>query len=107
MYDPIESYFIKKLLQAKIKVVVAAGNDGFDLDKECKAFPACANKGLIVVGALDMKCRNRSPMSNYGKIVKHWQRGEKVEGGGIFHTGTSQATAVETAKQAKTLLKHP
>lgn len=74
--------------------IAAAGNNSLNMirPKMC-FFPACYNlKNVISVGALS-KNGSRSRMSNYGSLVKAWERGEFTE-----MSGTSMATAVHTGK---------
>lgn len=77
--------------------IIAAGNDGVDLDESprCPASYGCAN--MLVVGSY------HSAFSNYGKVVTAWENGEDVlstlPNGETGHkTGTSQATAIRTGK---------
>ena len=56
-FNESEFLVIKKALDKKIKVVVAAGNGdeagvGVDLDKKCNYYPACYDKRIISVGNL-------------------------------------------------------
>lgn len=105
VYDREEASLIKEALDRGIKIVVAAGNNGANLDNNCSYYPACYDKRLIVVGNLT-KAGLRSPSSNYGSIVKVWEVGTDVESNlpngniGVM-TGTSQATAVHTGKLLK------
>lgn len=84
-------------------VLVAAGNDGKDLNVT-SFYPASYNlANIIPVGALDHKGKDRLKSSNYGKIVLTWEIGENVKstfpnGFSGYMTGTSQATAVATGK---------
>ena len=64
--NPIKQEYkaIKIALKENIKVVVAAGNDKKNLNKECSVWPACfkfANPGFYVAG---------SRRSNYGSFVR-------------------------------------
>lgn len=117
----VEQKLLVKAMDQGITVVVAAGNDGKDLDKSCSFYPACYNDNrIVVVGSLlkdanhgcypgDKRPRKtinyprRAPSSNYGKKVTHWEVGIGCEsdapGGGMKEmSGTSQATAVITGK---------
>lgn len=98
-----EYILIKGLVDKKIKFVSAAGNLNQDLDKKCSAWPACIS-GVISVGNLN-KDGSRHKTSNYGKIVSKWNIGTNICSNHICMTGSSQATAVETAKQAIKLYK--
>lgn len=96
-----EKVIIKGLLAQDVKFVCAAGNDAKDLEKNCDYYPACYS-GVVPVGNLQQDGRP-AKTSNYGKPVKFWEVGTNVCGGGVCLTGTSQATAVHTAKVAREL----
>lgn len=94
----LEYLSIEKALRLGIKVSVAAGNDGKDLDKKCYYYPACYDfkvqkENFRVVGS------KGSRFSNRGKIVKFWEDGNDV--GVPLMSGTSQATAIQTGKWVK------
>lgn len=100
-----ERLSIRRALIKNIKVVVAAGNENSDLDKECNYFPACYDNRIVVVGNLKVRAdyRNldndwkflaimagqasklgtleteRSPSSNYGKRVTRWEVGTNLK----------------------------
>jgi subtilisin family serine protease len=118
-----EHQLIVEALNKGITVVVAAGNESSDLDKECDYYPACYNdKRLVVVGNLlrdsEHKCYPdeapltsdktkryplKAPSSNYGKRVNRWEVGtscnsDAPDGKMARMSGTSQATAVATGK---------
>jgi len=104
--NPQEEALIKEALDKGITVVVAAGNEDADLNKECNYFPACYDKRLVVVGNLQenkawVELANdpawtqlaqlagygdklgkvetsRSPSSNYGDVVNRWEVGTDV-----------------------------
>lgn len=99
-----ETTLVEKALDRGIRLVVAAGNDGADLDKSCVYFPACDDSRIDVVGAVDHQ-GNRMWFSNYGSRVKHWMIGQQVYGGGHIFSGTSQATALYTSKLAKEIVR--
>lgn len=101
--DNDEEYAVNLALNNNIKLIVSAGNDGHNLDSSCNYFPACYNSRVQVVGSIQ-KNGNLSKFSNFGGVVKYWQHGEKVEGGGVTMSGTSQATAIQTAMEAKRML---
>lgn len=94
---------LKILKNSKSTFIVAAGNQNIDLDVSC-SYPACYNlPNMIVVGALKKDGSGKAACSNYGKLVKVWEIGEKVIStlpGGTTGplTGTSMATAVHTGK---------
>lgn len=117
---------IKKSLDRKATVVVAAGNEKNNLDEVCNYYPACYDKRIVMVGNLfktvipswvrdlsylktvaDMiagtPTLQKAPSSNYGKRVTRWEIGTDVEsvlpnGKHGKLTGTSQATGVATGK---------
>ncbi|CAM6003938.1 unnamed protein product [Sphagnum balticum] len=96
-----ERIAIMRALKKKIRVVVAAGNEGDDLDKKCNYFPACYDNRIVTVGNLQDVELSRSPSSDYGNYVKRWEVGTNVlstlPGGRTgTMTGTSQAAAVAT-----------
>lgn len=87
-----------------VKIVAAAGNDGFNLTiKNCKAFPACYTDipNLIIVGNLKDK-NNLNKTSNYGIFVDQYEIGKSCSSG-VCMEGTSQATALYTSRLAKTI----
>ena len=91
-----------------IKLVVSAGNERHNLDKDCNFFPACYNvSGMAVIGnGVSMKKRNKT--SNYGNKVTQWEDGTDVLAnagiyGNVKMTGTSQAAAIVSAKYIKEL----
>lgn len=85
--------------------IVAAGNEGHDLDRECDQYPVCYSRQLdnvISVGSTESN-GVKAPLSNYGRAVETWEVGVNVEGykpkgGTIRYSGTSQATAAHTGK---------
>lgn len=106
-HDKEERNLFKKLGKKGVITVVAAGNNGKDLGKCKKIYPACYNtKNMFIVGGLDNKGQ-KSIMSNYSKLSNfRWELGEKVAAIGKnntyeFHWGTSEATAIHTNKLLK------
>lgn len=101
--DPIEQKLTKKILDKNIIMVVAAGNEGSNLDKNCNYYPACYDKRIVVVGNQNF-ISNRS---NYGSIVDDY-----VNGNNVMclvdrpFTGTSQATAIKSGLIIKQLSKN-
>ncbi len=95
---------IVSLLKKGIKIFVAAGNDGENLNKDCYYYPACYKiKRLEVVANKDLTGK-RVSSSNYGKVVTRWEVGVDIVqdtgyNGPRALTGTSQATAIATAKE--------
>jgi len=70
---------IKDLQNAGIIVLIAAGNDGQDLDTTFEAWPAESSE--YAVGAIHYDGR-RAAYSNYGSRVKFYGFGHKVMGAG-------------------------
>lgn len=92
---PEERALLKTLLDQGKVIVVAAGNDGINMDYTgCIIFPACSDPRLIVVG-------NMSKLSNRGKVVDAVLPGVKVYGAGVLLTGTSQAAAIMSGQIAR------
>ncbi len=103
-YSEREKKLIKKMLNKGIILVMAAGNNGSNLDFFCGYYPACYDDRIAVVGGLDRDLK-RAVFSNYGKVVQFWDIGEKVSAGGYTLSGTSQATAKVTARFVKYITK--
>lgn len=99
----IEKIIISGLIESGVKVISAAGNDGKDLDKNCYYYPACY-AGVISVGNMATQGK-RNPTSNYGSRVTTWEMGTYQCAGGRCMTGSSQATAIHTAKVVKSISK--
>ena len=98
-----ETEYILKALAKGITVVVAAGNNGNDLARNCNYFPACAvkDKNFYVVGSTYPNGQ-RLPTSNYNGPVSNWEVGFMQEGpDGKRMSGTSQATAIFSGKLLK------
>lgn len=71
----------------QITFIVAAGNDGVNLDYSPR-YPASYNhKNIVVVGALNFD-GTRHRISNYGKVVTAWEK----------EVATSFSTAIKTGK---------
>lgn len=89
--------------------VVAAGNDGLNLDiPGDQIYPACYGlKNELVVGNVD-KNHDRVPSSNYGKVVNMVEMGDHVVVPTVHSyglvTGTSASTAIVTGKLIRQLL---
>jgi subtilisin family serine protease len=104
-----EYEILKKISDAGIKIVTAAGNNGQDLST-FDYFPAKYNlPNLIVVGNLE-KNGKRNLTSNYGLKGMVWEVGTKVwstlpDNSGGFMSGTSQATARYTNKLLRQMCK--
>lgn len=99
----VESLILSQMITLGTVVVAAAGNDRKDLDKKCNYYPACADSRIVTVGCLQTNLRAKCPFTNYGKYVKVWELGEDVLAGGVKMSGTSQATAIATAKIVRRL----
>lgn len=100
---------IERALDSGIKVVVAAGNEHDDLDKDCNYFPACYDTRIILVGNLENN-QTLASSSNYGNRITRWEIGQYVmstlPGGHTgYMSGTSQATAVATGKLVRNALR--
>ena len=83
--------------------VLAAGNDGLNIDPPGGYYPAsCGSSNIVAVGSID-KYGKRDLWSNYGKTVTAWENGMHVistlpnDKMGTM-SGTSQATAIRTGK---------
>lgn len=96
-YSKLEEIVIKNVLKKGIKVAVASGNNGSNLDFKCNFFPACLkmnNKNFHVVGGLTEQ-KNKMSYSNYGSVVTDWALGVNVKDqNDVPLSGTSQATAI-------------
>ena len=104
-----EKDVIKDILDSnKTFVVVAAGNEGKNLEKDCNYYPACyfSNEymNFHVAGALDKGVK--AWFSNYGTPpVTDWEQGINIAGprGRLIMRGTSQSTALISNKILKSL----
>lgn len=103
-----EKQAIKELLQRGVKIFVAAGNEGKNLDKTCNYYPACYHlNGLNVIGNI-YKNGYIVETSNYNGPTTEYENGVNVisdngTGMEIAMTGTSQATAKATGKYIRSL----
>jgi Subtilase family len=96
---PEEKQLILTALNNKIKVVVASGNERMIINKKnCKWFPACYDKRIIVVSGTN-------DTANKGDIVDFTEESIDLTVYGITMTGTSQAAAIRTGKIIKELGK--
>jgi subtilisin family serine protease len=98
----LELLSIVRMISSGVKVIVAAGNEGVNLDRNCYIYPACYLaeikkekkiiniSNFIVVGAKDVS------VSNTGSVVTVTTNGSKQ--GFPVMSGTSQATANFTGK---------
>lgn len=96
--DQKEKELIVKMLDLGIIVVVAAGNEAMDLSKDCAYFPACIDSRLIVVGNGKNGKPNHGAKTNHGGPVEVYVDGQNQTGLGITMSGSSQSTAIVTAK---------
>lgn len=100
--DSGEQVVYRKALRLGIQVVVSAGNNGLNLNRKCEAYPACyafKKSNFHVIGGL--KKNSIAYDLNWGGPVTDYENADKVEGGGITLSGTSQAAAVYTNKLLK------
>lgn len=105
--SPEEFEVLKQLSDMGVKIVVAAGNDGFDLNDENNNYYPAKYSGianLIVVGNLHNK------LSNFGLSNMVWEYGTNVystlpESYFGNMTGTSQSAAIYTNKLLKMYCK--
>lgn len=89
-YLPEEVKYIKSMLDRKVLIVVAAGNDGQRLEKKfCFIYPACDDERVFVVGRKD------TTVSNYGSQVDVMMGGRYFVNGKEIY-GTSPSTAFTT-----------
>lgn len=101
-YDKIsqEEKGIISLIDSNVVIFAAAGNEHNLLTFDnCLYYPACYSSKIHTIGNIDNK------NSNYGEYVREWEDGNRVYGGGYTMSGTSQATAIATAKYVRRLLK--
>ena len=88
--DP-EREIVQKILNEKITLIVAAGNNKRDLDENCMYYPACYDERIHVVGGPES-------YSNRGRIVDTIVEGAYQRAFGHTYSGTSQSTAILTGK---------
>jgi hypothetical protein len=97
---PSEERNLKIALKRGAYVVVAAGNESLDLNKNCNSYPACYTslskfEGFQVVTDKDLQAANKGGPAKYNEIG----RGQCYKD--ICLNGTSQATAVHTNRLLK------
>ena len=98
---PNELNLVQSLLARNTTYVVAAGNNGLNLDRNCIVYPACLNivsPNFRVVGGLRHKIQ--SVISNYGRVVTDWMDSYSCYND-LCMEGTSQAAAKLTNKLLK------
>lgn len=95
-----ELSLFKKASDLGIVIVVAAGNEGREINNDFKPFPlSYKTPNIVSVGALDKKGEIAS-YSNRGDEVDVYLNGEiftKIDGVEYFFKGTSASTAIATA----------
>lgn len=96
--DSREKRATLNLLNKKVTIVTAAGNDLLDLDKSCIYYPACYDNRINVIG-------NFSKLSNYGAAVDKVIDGNNKTAFGITESGTSMSAAIFTNQLLKALEK--
>lgn len=102
-----EKKAIQKAIDNKIYVIVAAGNNGRQLKTDIKYYPACydiLSPYFRIVGN-GKNPQERNYTSNYGPIVTDWADGINACGAGYCMNGSSQSTALITAKLVGKLFK--
>ena len=92
-----EYNLIKQILDSKIIINAAAGNESLNLDDECIYYPACYDERIFVISS------KNTIKANKGEIVDKYENGKNQTGFGITLSGTSQATAIFTGKAIKYL----
>lgn len=98
-FDKREKEAVEKLLDKKVLLVMAAGNEGKDLNNKCNYYPACYDKRNVVVGQSDSK------RSNFGKVVNIKLPGKVVLLDGKSLEGTSFSTARATGNFVRIMNK--
>lgn len=109
-FSQLECNEVEKLLNRGSKFFSAAGNNNKLLEKGKKDrdyYPAMYDDRIIVVGHHKHLGNGfiKAPTSNYGPLVTVWELGSEISGNGLKMTGTSQATAIVTAKYLSQLRK--
>lgn len=104
-YNHDEAEAVRAFLNTGGIFITSAGNNGANLDIPGNSYyPALVDPRIIVVG--NMNSSNiKAKSSNYGKDVRYWEVGEKVESYGMTMSGTSMSTAIKTGKIIRDLRK--
>lgn len=93
----LEKKLIKRILDQSKIIVAAAGNDNFNLNENCKYFPACYDDRVIVIG-------NNGSNSNTGnKHIDIIIDGNNKNGLGVKLSGSSQSAAIYTQRLIRKL----
>ncbi len=100
--DKEEQKLFESILDKKIYIVNAAGNEGLNLDTQCNWFPGCYDSRIIMVGNL-LPNKLPNPSSNYGKRVNVWIIGTNIKIGSQTYTGTSFSAALLSGAMVKVL----
>lgn len=103
---PSEKLLIRHALERGIILVVSAGNDGVDLDKNCNAYPACygfKHDNFFIVANYEKN--RKTPFTNYNGPVNVKENGQNQEGGGFVMSGTSMSCGVFTGKLINKIFK--
>lgn len=103
-YNAREDLAIKDLLNKGVRISAAAGNRAESLDLK-KVYPAMYDSRIFVVGN-GFNNENRFFYSNFGTPVKNWEKGTDISAGGYVKSGTSQSTAIFTAKMVYDSIKY-
>lgn len=98
--EEYETY--QRLLDKKVHVINAAGNEGKDLDKDCSWFPGCYDSRIVMVGNLGPDNKPNSS-SNYGQRVNAWIPGTNIKINDQIYTGTSLSAAMLSGAVVKLL----
>lgn len=95
---------VLRLLNKGVVISAAAGNSGITIGGEEKVYPAMYDDRIHIVGALDEEGKV-AQFSNRGLDEMFWESGKNISAGGITLSGTSQATALHTARVAEIMIK--
>lgn len=96
-----EEMIIKFMTDRGTTFVTAAGNESKNLDLNCNFFPCCYKETVCVGNMYDKY--HKHYLSNYGSKVTKWELGCNIDAGGVVMTGSSQSTALYTAKLVREL----